>query len=86
MSQLSEFITRLEEKVKGYEASIQQSMMNHNALLGALQSSKEALVAALQIVNAAAPDSQVAEALNVSEEVATVVENVVESVEPEQQN
>ena len=73
MSQFSTFIANLEAKIKQYETQVQQSIMNHNALLGALQSTKEALVEAHTLVNAVAPDSSLDETLNVVEEVANLI-------------
>lgn len=73
MSQLSSFIESLESKVKDFESKIQQSIMNHNALLGMLQATKETLVEAHK-----ANDSIDAD-LNVADEIVNVVENVIDA-------
>lgn len=73
-----EFIEKLESKIKDLEARVQQSIMNHNALLGILTGTKEALVEAQLAVEAVAPDSAMAEVLNTAEEIANVIEHAVE--------
>ncbi len=78
MSDLSDFILSLEEKVKSLESQIQQSIMNHNALLGFMSATKEALDAANAIVNVLAPDSSISKDLNEAEKVVNVIENDIE--------
>ena len=73
MSQLFSFVESLEAKVKDFESKIQQSIMNHNALLGMLQATKETLVEAHKANDAMAAD------LNVADELANVVGNVIDA-------
>ena len=75
MSHLDTYIEALENKIKEYEGKIQQSIMNHNALLGVLAGTKEALGLTHEIVEKVAPDSSLDDVLNVAEEVVNVLEN-----------
>ena len=76
MSQVTNLISSLEDKVKQLEANIQQSVAQHHGLLGMLQASKEALVEAKKIADTVIPGTAVDEALNVAENVVNVIENV----------
>jgi hypothetical protein len=75
MSQLLNFIESLESKIKDFESRVQQSIMNHNALLGMLQASKEALAEAQKLCGDAALVSSSFKDLNLDGEVVNVVEN-----------
>lgn len=86
MSQIHNLIAELETKIKAIEQSIAQAVsqvnqwnQNHHGLLGMLQATKEALVAAHKVADEVAPGSVVDESLNVAENVVNVIDNAVES-------
>jgi hypothetical protein len=88
MSKVSVLIDSFQSKIKMLEQSISQATSqieqwtkNHAGLIGMLQATKEALSDAEKVVEVVAPDSSIAEGLNVAENIVNVVDNL-ESSEP----
>ncbi len=84
MSKLSILIESFTSKIKMLEQSIGQATSqieqwskNHSGLTGMLQATKEALADAEKVAEVVAPDTSIAEGLNVAEEVVNVVDNLV---------
>lgn len=76
-------IAAIEERIKNYEKAIEQSLANHNAMVGALQELKNLLDITVKVADVVAPASVVTEALNAADELANTAENAISSVNSE---
>lgn len=74
-------IELLEKSIAQASAQVKQWTDNHNGLVGMLQATKEALNDAQAVMEVVAPASPITEGLNAAENIANVVDGVVENVE-----
>ncbi len=63
-------------RIKQYEQAIEQSLANHNSLLGGLAELKSLLTVATNVIDTVAPGSKAADALNIADEVMDVVDPI----------
>jgi len=66
-------VASIEARIKEYEAAVANSLANHNGLLGALNELKNLLHLSSSVAEAVAPESEVAQALEVAEQVVDAV-------------
>lgn len=71
-------ICALEEKIHNTQGAIQQALAHYHGLLGILQATKEALSIALRITDIVAPHSDIADSLNVAQNVTDIIEDTLE--------
>jgi len=77
MSDLSTLISQGEEEIKKLESSVEQSLANHNFLLGLLSGAKKALSSLTSIANAVAPTNPVTAGLDAANAVANEIDNAL---------
>jgi hypothetical protein len=75
-------IDDLKQHMEQIEQAIQQSLANHNGLLGRLETCKYLLDLATKISNEVAPGSSVTEALDAVDAVASTVESATQASAP----
>ena len=84
MSEIKTLGDKLTERAKQLTAMIEQSLANHNALLGMLKNTNDILQEIGTVANAVSPNSAVTEVLNAVEEIDNVVESAGEQSTPAQ--
>ena len=77
---LSDFVSNLEQKAKNIQDAIQQSISNHNGLLGMLKAVQECIEDANKIVSVIAPDSSLDKGLDMAEDVVKEANATLESL------
>jgi len=83
---LDELLKSLEEKEASIQANLTQVTANHNALLGMLKGVQECTEVAKNLANKLVPGSALAEGLELADNIADAVGELVDSITSEAQN
>ncbi len=77
MSELSALIQSIEAKIKQTESNVQNALAQYHGLNGILNGLQASLADAKAVINAVAPDSQLAKVVDIASEIANEAENAL---------